>query len=152
MVLLKLKSKSKKTVVTGVSKKTDEDLKKGLLVEMQDGFSSLEVIGVGEGRKPKKDKKKKVGKREEKLQQEQVLLLGVEVVKELKEMKLSPPSYKTEVPAFVKLLTDRLNDLKNAKPVIKVEVKVEASPKKKNVEEDEDEGCDGEGHTEQMFA
>jgi DNA repair exonuclease SbcCD ATPase subunit len=98
--------------VTSSNTKIDEDISKGLIKPISrkdDEFS----IGLSTSAPAKKKQKgPKVSKREQKLESSNLLTLDIGIIKKIQDVKLSPPSMKSDIPSFIGLLEKTMNDFK----------------------------------------
>jgi len=100
---------------TSVSDKINEDLKKGLVsVFDRDAINNEQVLGIASNKVAKKEKGPKVSKREQKSLQSDLLLLGVDVSSQIKELNLTAPNKKSQVEVFVQTLEKRLETIKSS--------------------------------------
>lgn len=120
------KQQQSSTVVDDKSKnvlsdKISQDLKKGVLVQLdRETLNSKDVISIATN---KKKKEPKIKNKEEK--ESPYLLLDVVILSQIRELKLTPPNKKTEIEAFVKILEGKLIELKAAELQAKDQSKVE---------------------------
>lgn len=118
------KEEKKVEAVTVISDKLSEDLKNGLIQEFNRDDKEQE-LGI-EGKSKKKAKGPKVSKRDQKTLNNDLLVLGVETVSEVKSLGLTVPDKKTQVEAFIKTLESKLEEIQVAqKAEVKSEVKTE---------------------------
>jgi len=100
--------------------KVDEDIKKGLLKEIV-GNEQEDVIGLGGSSTIKPKNKGGKVKKPEKQVNQHILNIDISVIKQIKELGLTPPSYKPDVPAFLQLLQNRLDSFMGvAQPLVQV--------------------------------
>jgi len=95
--------------------KVDEDIKKGILKEINhEEIEAEDIIGISKHStiRAKHGKVSKLGKKAEKETKTNILNLDISIIKQIKDIKLTPPSYKNDVPGFLNLLNTRLNELK----------------------------------------
>lgn len=93
--------------------KLSEDIKKGLIKPMDNNArESEQVLGIGGDSTKKKQKKNKVSKREQKLQQSDLLVLDIDITGDIKKLNLKAPNFKNEIPTFLKTLDIKLNELR----------------------------------------
>jgi len=120
------KQQQSSTVVDDKSKnvlsdKISQDLKKGVLVQLdRESLNSKDVISIATN---KKKKEPKIKNKEEK--ESPYLLLDVVILSQIRELKLTPPNKKTETEAFIKILEGKLIELKAAELQAKDQPKVE---------------------------
>lgn len=91
------------------------DIKKGLIKPMDNSArESEQVLGIGgDNAGKKKQKKNKVSKREQKLQQSDLLVLDIDITGDIKKLNLKAPNFKNEIPTFLKTLDIKLNELRD---------------------------------------
>jgi hypothetical protein len=93
--------------------KIDEDLSKGLLKPVVRKDDNL-FIGLSTSEAPKKKVKgPKVSKREQAALSSGLLSLDISIIKKIQDVKLSPPTKRSDVIAFIELLQKNINDFKN---------------------------------------
>lgn len=107
----------------GVSTKLEEDIKKGLIeVIKRDTVEDSFVIGMTSGsttQNKKKTKGPKVSKREQKLENSNVITLDIEVIRKIKDVGLTPPALKSELPVFIGSLEKVRDDFERKSQPIK---------------------------------
>ncbi len=93
--------------------KIDEDLSKGLLKPVVRKDDNL-FIGLTSSDAPKKKVKgPKVSKREQAAQNSGLLSLDISIIKKIQDVKLSPPTKRSDVNAFIEVLQKNIVDFKN---------------------------------------
>lgn len=136
-----------KKVVSQEQSKVDEDIKKGALKEIQDDDSEF-IIGISKKSTIKqKGGKVKVNKNVLKAQSSTLLTLDISVIKQIKDIGLKPPTFKSEISNFIDSLCKKYNEYEKTKydvvekinatptekpteikPEVKPEVKIETKP------------------------
>jgi hypothetical protein len=92
--------------------KIDEDISKGVLKVFSKNDDD-DVFGLKDApKKEKKTKGPKVSKREQKVENSNVIALDISIIKKISDIKLSPPSLKSQIPVFINLLEKTLNEFK----------------------------------------
>ena len=87
-----------------VSTKLEDDIKKGLIKEIKrDTVEDSFVIGMTASttQNKKKTKGPKISKREQKLEKSNKVNLDIEVIRKIKDVGLTPPSFKSELAEFL---------------------------------------------------
>ncbi len=108
----------------GVSSKLEEDIKKGLIKEIKrETVEDAFVIGLSSGpaQPKKKNKGPKISKREQKLENSNNISLDIEVIRKIKDVGLTPPALKSELPAFITSLEKTQEDFVRKSEPNKVE-------------------------------
>lgn len=104
-----------KKVVSQEQSKVDEDIKKGALKEIQEDDSEF-IIGISKKSTIKqKGGKVKVNKNAEKAQSSTLLTLDISVIKQIKDIGLKPPTFKSEINNFVASLKQKLQEYEKTK-------------------------------------
>lgn len=107
--------KKQETTTNTVSDKINEDMKKGLITIMdREAINKEQVLGIASTKKEKKEKGPKVSKRDQKLMSTDLLILGVDIISQIKELNLVAPNKKGQVEAFVQTLEKKLETAKSS--------------------------------------
>jgi uncharacterized coiled-coil DUF342 family protein len=106
------KKVEEKNTKNAMSDKLVEDLKKGLIeIVDKNALISDQEIGIP-GKGKKKDKGPKISKREQKVLNSDLLVLGVDVSSQIASIGLNAPEKKNQVEAFIKTLEAKLQEYK----------------------------------------
>ena len=99
--------------VKNSNSKIDEDISKGLIKPISRKDDEFSIGLSGSTAAKKKQKGPKVSKREQKLESSNLLTLDIGIIKKIQDVKLSPPSMKTDIPNFITLLEKTIKDFKS---------------------------------------
>ncbi len=130
--------------------KIDEDISKGIIKPLTRKDDALSIGLTSSVAPKKKTKGPKISKREQKVESSGLLSLDISIIKKIQDVKLFPPSKKTEIPAFIELLQKTLKDMqaqaeglkktgvtesqtqveekKEATPLVETPIQVQATP------------------------
>lgn len=117
-----LTTQSNTTQPKGVSSKLDEDIKKGLIKEIKKE-NDEDVFGISSvtTQSKKKSKGPKISKREQKLENSNNISLDLEVIRKIKDVGLTPPALKSQLPTFISSLEKTQEDFAKKSDPNKVE-------------------------------
>lgn len=117
-----------------LSDKIKNDLNKGLVTLVdREQLNNDQFLGI-ESKNKKKKKGPKISKREQKSLNTDLLILGVDILNQIKNIGLNPPSKKSEVEAFINTLEERLTELK-VQAEEEAKKQIEAAEEKAKAEE-----------------
>lgn len=106
------KTEDNKNTGNAMSDKLVEDLKKGL-IEIVDRSTIENEMEIGiPGKGKKKEKGPKISKREQKVLNSDLLVLGVDVSSQIASIGLNAPEKKNQIEAFIKTLEGKLQEYK----------------------------------------